>query len=89
MKDTNYRIMKIAALADILEAEIKGLNPVKNFNNIVGVSKLVALESKCTSVRSFFDEAYGKGAYEAGGIYDRIDKAIEVEIKKFRNETKG
>jgi len=82
-------ILKIAVLTDILEAELKALNPIKNYNNVVGVSKLVGLQNKCTSVRMEFDKAYGKKAIEAGPIYDMIDEAIENALKLYKDGSKN
>jgi hypothetical protein len=77
----NKKLLKVNILADIIEAEIKGITPEVNVNNTSVVQKLASLEGSCKRFRKVFDSINDEFALKLGDVSDIIDEKINEILK--------
>lgn len=73
----NKKLLKINILADIIEAEILGVNPEVNVNNTDVVLKLGSLSGSCKRFRKVFDSINDEFALKLGDVSDMLDLQID------------
>jgi hypothetical protein len=75
--EINKKLLKINILADIIEAEIVGVNPAVTVNNNEVVLKIASLEGSCKRYRKVFDSINDDFALKLGEVSDMLDVQID------------
>ena len=83
----NRKLLKISILTDILEAEIKAINPNETIKDTVFKMKLNNSLLSSKNLRLYFDRLFGNLAELTGNYYDAIDSVIEEKINELDTKT--
>lgn len=82
----NLKLLKIGILSDILEAEIKSIQPEKTLKDQVFAMKIRNAQIHTSSLRRYFDNLLNPLVELIGDYYDLIDQTIDLKIKELDHE---
>lgn len=73
----NTKLLKVAILVDIIEAEIVAICPSVNIGDVKTMYLLSSLQGTCKRYRNMFDDINDEFAEKVGELSDIIDEQIE------------